>query len=257
MHADFFRDLFDHHRLQLVGTVIEKVLLAAQNRLADAQNRVLALLDVLHQLNGSGKALFDVVSDVAIGGIAGEQAPISGTEAQLRDIVIVHEDLPLAVLFAELDVRLHKSRLSFVVAQAGLWIEALNHVNGALDQLHRAVERARNLLQLIVLQELEMIGDDLPRESVLRVQKFDLHEKAFWQITRADSRRVKFLHQRESLFNVVYRIISGLPDLLKSRREVPVFIKVADDRFSDLPHRLRADTYAQLPIEVICQISRG
>src|SRR5207244_5351329 len=68
-----FRDFFDHHRLQLIGAKIEKVSLAADDHLADAQDGVLALLDVLEQLDGGGKALLDVVAHFAVGGVARQQ----------------------------------------------------------------------------------------------------------------------------------------------------------------------------------------
>ena len=51
MHADFFGHFLDHHGLQGVRPVIEKFALARDDGLADAQDGVLALLDVLHQLD--------------------------------------------------------------------------------------------------------------------------------------------------------------------------------------------------------------
>ena len=50
MHSDFFRDFFDHHRLQKIRAVIEVFSLPLNDNLANAQNRVLSLLDTLHQL---------------------------------------------------------------------------------------------------------------------------------------------------------------------------------------------------------------
>jgi hypothetical protein len=50
MHADLFGDLLDHHRLQVLDAALEKFALAAHDRLAGAQDGVLALLDVADQL---------------------------------------------------------------------------------------------------------------------------------------------------------------------------------------------------------------
>ena len=124
MHADFFGHFLDHHGLELVGAVLEKIGLAANDDLADAQDGVLALLDALHQLQGRGETFLDVIADFAIGGVAGQQAAIDGAQAKLRHIVIVHEDLPVVVHLAEVDVRLDQARLRLVVAQAGARIEA-------------------------------------------------------------------------------------------------------------------------------------
>src|SRR5260221_9637044 len=45
MHADFFRDILDHHGLQRIVTVVEKFALPRDDGLADAQDGVLALFD--------------------------------------------------------------------------------------------------------------------------------------------------------------------------------------------------------------------
>ena len=66
MDANLFRDFFDHHRLQMIDAELEKVGLSSHNGLADFQNRLLPLLDILDQLQSGGVTLFDVVPDVFI-----------------------------------------------------------------------------------------------------------------------------------------------------------------------------------------------
>ena len=66
MHADFFRHFLDHHGLERVGAVIQEFALPGDDGLANAQNGVLALLDVFHQLHGRGETLFDVVAHIAV-----------------------------------------------------------------------------------------------------------------------------------------------------------------------------------------------
>ena len=51
MHPDLLRHFLDHHRLQIVDAAIQKLPLPADDRVADLQNRLLALLDVLDQLD--------------------------------------------------------------------------------------------------------------------------------------------------------------------------------------------------------------
>ena len=92
MHAHFFGHFLDHHGLQSVRAVIEKIALARDDGLADAQNGVFALLDIFHQLDRGGEAFLHVVAHVAVGGIAGQQAAIGGAQAQLRHVVFVDED---------------------------------------------------------------------------------------------------------------------------------------------------------------------
>ena len=73
MHAHLFRHFLDHHGLEMIRSVLQKLLLALDDRLADAQDGVLALLDALHQLQRRAEALFDVIAHFAIGGVAGQQ----------------------------------------------------------------------------------------------------------------------------------------------------------------------------------------
>ena len=79
VHADFLRHFLDHHGLERVRTLIQKFALPRNNGLAHAQNGVLALLDVFHQLHGGGKAFLDVVAHIAVGGILDQQAAIGRT----------------------------------------------------------------------------------------------------------------------------------------------------------------------------------
>ena len=70
MHADLLGHFLDHHGLQLVDAVLQKIHLAPHDGLADFENGLLALLDVLHQLDGRGVALLDVIADFLGGSLS-------------------------------------------------------------------------------------------------------------------------------------------------------------------------------------------
>src|SRR5580698_2578934 len=80
MHANLFGDFLDHHRLQLVYTLVEEIALALQDRIAHAQNRLLALLDVFDELDGRLVALLNVIANIFFGGIAVQQTAIGRIE---------------------------------------------------------------------------------------------------------------------------------------------------------------------------------
>ena len=86
-----------------------------------------------------------------------------------------------------------------------------------------------------------MLGDDLLRQRVLRVENFQLHQQAFPQIARGHARRIEFLHHRQRFFHVFHRIIADSRDFLERGGQVSVLIQVADDRFGDLAHHFGAD----------------
>src|SRR6266850_5578325 len=258
MHADFFGDLLDHHRLQSVGAVVEKFTLARDYGLADAQDGVFALLDVFHQLDGGGESFFHVIADIAVGCITHQQAAIGGTETELRHVVLVQERLPLIVHFAEIDVRLDQAGLGFVVAQSRARIELFDYIESAFYDFQRTVQSAGDFFQLVGLDLLEMFRNDLLRQSVLRIECFQLPKQALAQILRPDTDRIKVLYNGQRIIQIILRILAALHQLFDRSREITVFVKIADDAFGQLAHRVGANRHAQLPGQVIAEAgSRG
>ena len=217
---------------------------------------MLALLDIFHQLDRGGEALFDVVANVAIGCVFDEQAAIRRAQAKLRHVVFVEEGLPLIVNFAEVDVGLDEARLGLVVAKAGARIELLDDVERALDDVERAIEGAGNFLELVRLHLFEMFGDDLLRERVGRVESFQLQQQAFAQIARADADGIEILHDGERVVEIILRVLPFLQKLFGGCGEVSVFVEVADNAFGEFLHGVGADRDAELPGQVIGEAGR-
>src|SRR5579884_3661705 len=55
--ADFFRNVLDHHRLEIVDSLIEEIALPANDSLANLDDDVLPLLDILQKLNRRFEAI--------------------------------------------------------------------------------------------------------------------------------------------------------------------------------------------------------
>ena len=66
MHPDFFRHFLDHHGLEVIDAMFQEVPLAEHDGVADLGDGLLALLDVLDELDGALVALFDVVASVLV-----------------------------------------------------------------------------------------------------------------------------------------------------------------------------------------------
>jgi hypothetical protein len=139
MHTYFFGDFFNHHGLQGVLPMIEKFSLPRDDGLAHAQDGVLSLLDVFHQLDSGGETFLDVVAHVAIGSVFNQQAAVSGTQAKLRHVVFIEEGDPLVVYFSKVNVGLDQARLGFVVTQSRTGIELANDFKRALDHFKRPI----------------------------------------------------------------------------------------------------------------------
>src|SRR5439155_26770623 len=61
MDAEFLSDVFNHHRLQLIYPLIEKLRLAPDDCFTNLDDNVFALLDVLQKLHCRLKAVLDVI----------------------------------------------------------------------------------------------------------------------------------------------------------------------------------------------------
>src|SRR2546425_308751 len=82
-------------------------------------------------------------------------------------------------------------------------IKKLDHIQRALHHFQRPVQRPRDLFQLVRLDLLEMLGDDLVRESVLGIERFQLQKKAFAQIPRPDPYGIEVLHHGQRVVQVI------------------------------------------------------
>ena len=234
---------------------------------------VLALLDALHQLQRGREAFLDVGADLAVGRVARQQAAIDGAKAQLRHVIVVHEYLPAIVHLAEIDVRLDQPRLRLVVAQAGARVETADDVHGALDELDRTIQGARDFLELIALQKTRerivrarqlfigrgqrtlghALGNNLACQSVLRIESSQLCQQAFAQVARSHAQRIELLHHGQRFFHVLGVVISVLGDFFQRYGEITVFIQIADDDVGDRSHRFVAYGKTQLPGKMIRQ----
>ena len=105
MHADFFGHLLDHHGFQVIDAFFEELVLAGDDGVADFGDRLLALLDVLDELDGAFVALFHVIARVLVVAVAGQEAFVRGIQAKLRQVFVVHDDQPLVAVFDESHVR--------------------------------------------------------------------------------------------------------------------------------------------------------
>ena len=70
VYADFFRNFFDHHRLQLIDAVLQEILPAGNDGETNLGDGLFPLLDVFDELNGAFITLFYLIASVFVVGIA-------------------------------------------------------------------------------------------------------------------------------------------------------------------------------------------
>jgi len=100
MHPDVFGDVFEHHRTQTLNAFIQEFLLALDYRLADAIDRLAAMLDVFEQIDRRAETLFDVIARFLGRFFIVEHLAVGLVDAQVRDAVVFKaNDVAVADLF--------------------------------------------------------------------------------------------------------------------------------------------------------------
>src|SRR5215470_1392163 len=157
MHADLLGNFLDHHRLQFVNSPIQEVALAGHDGVADFQDRLLPLLDVLNQLDGALETLFHIIAGIAIVAIFRQQLAIRRVQTQRWDVVVIHHHKPLIAVLHESDIRLNQASLRLVVLKARPRVEGADVIKSNLNRFYRTVNGPRDFLVLLVLQRTEML----------------------------------------------------------------------------------------------------
>ena len=213
MDTDFLGDFFDHHGLELIDAPFEEILLARDNRIAHFHDRLLALLDVLDQLNGRFVALFHVIARVAIVTVSGEQPFVGGVQAQLGHVFVIHDDQPLVTMLDESDIGFDQSGGNLVVLKSRTRIEGADVVERGQDGLHRPPDRPANLFELLQSDCAQMLihhrhrvfhdllGGAVAVSMVLQLRQViaQLIEQALTQVAASYPRGIELANDFQSL----------------------------------------------------------
>ena len=266
--ADFLGHILDHHGAQTVQSQVQELVLAALDDLANAQDGLLALLDVLHQLDGRCIAFADVFADLAGGVNLGlvvlvgcrvplQHALVLGVEAQLRQVVVVHLDDEVLAVPDVVDVRLHSAVVAARILDARTGVESADRGHRDVDVLLRAPHQLAEFLELPGLQHLHVVGNDLPGHAAAPIPAFDLQQKAFAQVARTHACRFQPLDGLERRFHCGRGEVALLRHFLHGCQQIAVLVQVADDGFRRIPLLVVEQTNAQLGTEVVRQCLGG
>ena len=121
----------------------------------------------------------------------------------------------------------------------------------------RQAHLARQLGDLVVLQQPQVLGDDALGRRALEAELAQLQGEALLQVAGGHPGRVEALHQPQHLLDAVDRPRAHLRDLAHRGDQVAVVVEVADDRRADGPVVGVVGLQRQLPLEVIGQRRAG
>ena len=160
VNADLFRHFLDHHGAQAFHAQFQKLLLAADNDFAGAENGALALGNVAHQLHGGAEALLHVVLDLFVGALGHQHAAVAGAEAQAGQVFLVHGHFPLRAALDEDHVGLDEAGLLAVVLAAGAGVEGADELDAGVGLGGGDLRGAGQVLHIALLQQGQVLGDD-------------------------------------------------------------------------------------------------
>ena len=81
MYADFFGNFLDHHRLQLIDAFFQEILLPGDDAVTNFRDRLLALFNILDELDGALVALLHLVAGILVVGLARDQLLVGRIQA--------------------------------------------------------------------------------------------------------------------------------------------------------------------------------
>src|SRR6188768_1200616 len=217
MDSDFFGNILDHHWTELINSLVEKIDLPPNDGLAHLHDDVLALFDVLHQLNGGFELVLNVVLHFLVEDILFEHLPVGRAQTELRHFVFVVHHRVLIPDLHNKDVRLNVAGLVLVVFLAWTRVESLDELDSRHDFFQRLPDALGDFAVLLVLQLVEVIADNVHGNRVLFniafiIEDTKLDQQAFAQIASSHSGWIEALHNSEGLLDVFEKMSSTLRD---------------------------------------------
>ena len=151
------------------------------------------------------------------------------------------------------DIRDHVLRPNRVQAGARFRIEPLQHLDVFTQRCERQTEPPRQVGQLMILEQPEMLADDGLTWRADQAQPVNLQQQAFLQVACRDAGRIECLDQRKCLLHFIRRPGTHRSQFLDRRDQIPVLVQVADDRQPDFPQTVVIGLHEKLPPKVVRQ----
>src|ERR1051325_4104296 len=184
VHADVFGNVFEHHRAQVLDALVEKFLLALDDGLTDAVDRLPPMLDVLQQINRRAKALFDIVARLFGGVFRLHHLAVGAVDAQVRHaLVFKADDVAVADLF-DSDFGDDRLRLFGGILAPRLRVELLDDLHLGDHLFERHAQSLGKLRQLVRLQALEMVAHHARCQRIAHAADVELNQQRLAHVAR-------------------------------------------------------------------------
>ena len=139
VHADIFRNLFEHQGLEALHAFFKKLLLKCDDTRDDFKNGLVPLLDAADNPLRPAQLLIQI----RLGPIrvvllrADDHLPVIGVDAQAGKAVVVQENGPFTFMLDHEDIRYDKVIVRRTIGTTGFGLKHLDHTRGIEHRLDR------------------------------------------------------------------------------------------------------------------------
>src|SRR5438093_210165 len=107
--------------------------------------------------------------------------------------------------------------------------------------------------QLVLLQFLEMIADQLSRQTLRLATRLELRQKALAHVTRSTTDRLEPHHNRTRPLNQFFSPATLRRDLFVGGIQASIRIEISYHGLSGVAQVAFSTIHMELPFEVLCQ----
>ena len=192
MDAHLLRDVGHGQRTELGGAMLEEIDLTLDDDVGELLDGTLALFNRADEELALTHALEDVGPFLVAEGLAGEHVLVGGHQAELGDMTVVHDDLPLAVI-AQFDAGVGRDHPVIVAGEStgGHRLELGEFGEGLADIVELDVEHPGTFIEPSTHHRLPAIGDETRGGGKPAAALTQLGEETLPKIAGADARRIK------------------------------------------------------------------
>ena len=233
MQPELVGDLLHGHRLEVFNALRKKIVLSCNEDIRNALDRLLPLFKRLHQPVSVREFVPDIGTDV-IGRVrVFKHLQVELRNAQMRNVRIVVNDFETVAVSLHGHLGNDIDGLGVGNDIPGTRIELFDFSDLSVELLQGDVPRFRKLGKFVARNILQMVFDKVSQFRRILPETAELENETFLEVARADSRRIKALHQPDRLLRLLKRTAAAGGNIGGMSLEVTGFVYSADNGFSD------------------------
>ena len=213
------------------------------------------MLNVAQQIDRRAHFLFDEITRFLGHVCLPEHLLIIRSNSEPRAAVISKIDHVIFGAFELLDINFRRNEnwLLRRVTTAGKRIEGANELQLGSQCFQIHPDLLRQMGKLVLLQFLQMISDQLVRQSLRLAARFQLNQQAFAHVSGPAANRLQFHHYLPRFFDSFFGPAALQGNLFVGRVQPSLFIQVSDHGLCRSADFSLAAIHVELPFEMIGQ----